>query len=66
LETTSLLKIVSLHKLLSRNDEPFRDVLLQDVTAINDFLFYTESEPFISPEKAENRKYVSFKKKMTA
>jgi hypothetical protein len=38
------------------------DVLLRNLAAINEFLFYMEAEPFVTPEKAENHKRVVFKK----
>jgi hypothetical protein len=42
------------------------DVFLRDLAAINEFLFYVESEPFVTPEKAENHKRVAFKKVQAA
>lgn len=38
----------------------FTEVLSSDITAISDFLIRMEAEPFITPEKAENRKCVAF------
>jgi hypothetical protein len=38
---------------------------VRDLAAINEFLFYMEAEPFITPEKAENYKRVVFKKVKT-
>jgi hypothetical protein len=40
--------------------------LLRDIAAINEFLFYLESEPIISSEKANNFKRVPFIKEVAA
>ncbi|MCC6371506.1 MAG: hypothetical protein IT236_10925 [Bacteroidia bacterium] len=58
--------VVSRHKIEAQKQESVLDVLLHDLTAINDFLFFIESEPFITPEKAKNIKRVPFKKVMAA
>lgn len=55
-------KAASPHKLPEQPDQRFTEVLLRDITAINDFLIGVEAEPFITPEKAENRKRVAFRK----
>jgi hypothetical protein len=62
LETSRLEKAVSPHKIPGLNDEALADIFLRDLAAINEFLFYVEAEPFVTPEKAENRKRVPFKK----
>jgi hypothetical protein len=38
------------------------EILGRDLTAINDFLHFVEAEPFITPEKTEERKRVALKK----
>lgn len=55
-------KAVSPHKIHLLNDERLADTILRDLTAINEFLYYVEAEPFVTPDKAENRKRVAFKK----
>jgi hypothetical protein len=62
LETSRLEKAVSPHKIDGLKNEGLADIFLRDLTAINDFLYYVEAEPFITPEKAENHKRVAFKK----
>jgi len=62
LENSRLKMVVSRYKIEAQNQESVLDVLLEDISAINDFLFYIESEPFITPEKAKNIKRVPFKK----
>ena len=66
LENSRLIKAISPYKIEPKKEEPVIDVLICDLTAINDFLFYVESEPFITPEKAKNIKRVPFKKVMAA
>jgi len=43
-------------------DEVLADVFLRNLAAINEFLFYVEAEPFVTPEKTQNRKRVPLKK----
>lgn len=62
LAISRLEKAISPHKIQGLKDERMVDLFLRDLTAINDFLFYVEAEPFVTPEKAENRKRVAFKK----
>lgn len=62
LETSRLERAISPHKIHGLKDEVLSEVLLKDLAAINEFLFYVEAEPFITPEKAENHKRVAFKK----
>ncbi len=62
LGTSGLQKAVSPHQLPGQPNQQLTEVLLRDVTAINDFLIGVEAEPFVTPEKAENRKRVAFKK----
>jgi len=62
LETNRLGKAISPHKIHGLKDEALADLFLRDLTAINEFLYYVEAEPFVTPEKAENRKRVAFKK----
>jgi hypothetical protein len=66
LETKRLEKAISPHKIHGLKDEVLADVLLRDLAAINEFLFYVEAEPFITPEKAKNHKRVAFKKVVAA
>jgi hypothetical protein len=66
LETSRLEKAISPHKIHGLNDEALADAFLRDLAAINEFLFYVEAEPFVTPEKAENRKRVAFKKVQAA
>ena len=62
LENKRLEKAISPHKLPGLDNELLADVFLRDLAAINEFLFYVDAEPFITPEKAENHKRVAFKK----
>ncbi|MDI1355113.1 MAG: hypothetical protein PSX36_09350 [bacterium] len=62
LETSRLTKAISPHKIERIENETLAEVLSRDLVAINEFLYYVEAEPFITPEKAENRKRVAFKK----
>ena len=62
LEINKLALAVSPHKIKFEKEEPTAQVLMRDLTAINDFLFYLESESFISPEKVNNFKRMAFKK----
>jgi hypothetical protein len=62
LESSRLEKAVSPHKIERLDSETASDILVQDLASINEFLFYVEAEPFITPEKAENLKRVAFKK----
>jgi hypothetical protein len=64
LETTRLQKAISPHKISSEVNTSISDNLTRDLIAINEFLYYVEAEPFITPEKAENYKRVAFKKSM--
>jgi len=66
LEINRLEKAISPHKIHGLKDEELADVFLRDLAAINEFLFYVEAEPFVSPEKAENHKRVAFKKVQAA
>ena len=66
LENKRLEKAISPHKLPGLDNELLADVFLRDLAAINEFLFYVEAEPFVSPEKAENHKRVAFKKVQAA
>lgn len=66
LETSRLEKAISPHQIHGLKDEALADVFLRDLAAINEFLFYVEAEPFVTPEKAENRKRVAFKKVQAA
>lgn len=66
LENKRLEKAISPHKLPGLDNELLADVFLRDLAAINEFLFYVEAEPFISPEKAENHKRVAFNKSVAA
>jgi len=38
------------------------DIFLRDFAVINDFPYYMEAEPFITDEKTENQKRLTFKK----
>ena len=66
LESSRLEKAVSPHKIEHPENETPAEVLGRDLVAINEFLHYVEAEPFITPEKAENRKRVAFKKAAAA
>ena len=66
LETNRLEKAVSPHKIERPENETQAEVLGRDLVAINEFLYYVEAEPFVTPEKAENRKRVAFKKVQAA
>jgi hypothetical protein len=66
LETSRLEKAISPHKISGLKEEALAEVFLRDLAAINEFLFYVEAEPFITPEKAENHKRVAFKKVQAA
>lgn len=66
MEINRLEKAISPHKIHSLKDEALADVFLRDLTAINEFLYYVEAEPFVTPEKAENHKRVAFKKVQAA
>ncbi len=59
-------KAISPHKISGQNDDALAEVFLRDLAAINEFLFYVEAEPFVTPEKAENHKRVAFKKVVAA
>jgi hypothetical protein len=48
-------KAVSPHKIERADKEPPAEVLGHDLLAINEFLFYVEAEPFITPEKVESQ-----------
>jgi len=65
LGTSRLEKVISPHKIHGLQDEVLADVFLRNLAAINEFLFYIEAEPFVTPEKAENHKRVAFKKVKT-
>ncbi len=65
LGTSRLEKAISPHKIHGLQDEVLADIFLRNLAAINEFLFYVEAEPFVSPEKAENHKRVVFKKVKT-
>ena len=62
METSRLERAISPHKIHGLKYEALADVFLRDLAAINEFLFYVEAEPFVTPEKAENHKRVAFKK----
>jgi len=62
LESNRLTFIRSPHAISAGGDQKISDRFFRDLTAITDFLFYIESEPFITPEKAKNHKRVAFKK----
>lgn len=62
LETSGLEKAISPHKIEQANNGTPAEILSRDLTAINDFLFYVEAEPFVASEKPENFKRVPFKK----
>jgi len=62
LETSRLEKAISPHKIERPENETPAEILGRDLVAINEFLYYVEAEPFVTPEKAENRKRVAFKK----
>jgi len=62
LETSRLEKIISPHKIERSSNESPAEILTHDLIAINEFLHYVDAEPFITLEKAENRKRVAFKK----
>lgn len=61
LETSRLVMAVSPNKMNDLNEMTQVDLLLRDLAAIYEFLFYMEAEPFGTPEKAENRKHGAFK-----
>lgn len=62
LETSRLEKAVSPHKIERAENETASEILVRDMVAINEFLYYVEAEPFITPEKTENRKRMAFRK----
>lgn len=62
LKTNGLKKVVSPHKIERPENETPAEILSRDLVAINEFLYYMEVEPFVSPEKAEKHKRVAFKK----
>lgn len=62
LETSRLKKAVSPHKILRGDNETLTEILSRDVVAINEFLYYFEAQPFVTPEKAQNVKRVAFKR----
>ncbi len=65
MKTSRLEKAVSPHKIHRLKDEAFIDIFMRDLTAINEFIFYVEAEPCVTPEKAEKHKRVAFKKVKT-
>ena len=65
LGTSRFEKVISPHKIHGLQDEVLADVFLRNLAEINEFFFYVEAEPFVTPEKAENHKRVAFKKVKT-
>ena len=52
---------ISPHKIPRLNKEQLAEVFLRDLAEINEFYFYVEAEPFLTPEKDENQYRVAFK-----
>lgn len=62
LENKRLQNAISPHKIERANGETVAEILSRDLAAINDFLYYVEAEPFVTPEKGQNSHRVAFKK----
>jgi hypothetical protein len=62
LEINRLKNAVSPHKIDRPENETPTEILARDLIAINEFLYYAEAEPFVTPEKAKNTHRVAFRK----
>jgi hypothetical protein len=56
---TSTKKAVSPHRITAVENETLTEALSRDLVAINEFLHFVNAEPFIAPEKGENRRRVA-------
>ena len=61
LEKSRLENAISPRQIPRLNKEQLADFFLRDLAGINEFYFYVEAEPFLTPEKAENQYRVAFK-----